>query len=286
MRALVLSGGGSKGPFHVGFCKHMIGELKTHYDILCGISVGGLVASFLAQYKRGQEELAAQELTDQFLPIRNENVWKSWFLFGKLAGLWKSSFLNSSPLESLIFTRLDINRIRASRKKLRIGAVSLTQGTYHIFDETYPDLPAAVLASAIYPGFLSPTYINNEWWVDGGIQQVTPIKAAIDAGATEIDVVVTAPSSPTFGFEHDPETVDVILRALDLMTHRLTWVDIQYAQRINELVRAGALPSKREVKIRVAAPLQELNRDPLHFDPKEAREIASLGYHAAIALDN
>lgn len=285
-RALVLSGGGSKGPYHVGFCRRAIGELGIHYPILCGVSVGALVAGFLAMYHEGEEATAATELDALFLGIENRDVWKRWFLFGKVAGLWKPSLLNSAPLEELVENLLDASRVRASGKLLRIGAVSLGTGEYRIFDENYVPLHRALLASASFPGFFLPVKIGADLWIDGGIQQVTPIKAAIAAGATAIDVVITDPEKISPGFEADPEAPDVLLRTLEIMVSRLTWVDVRHALAINELVRVGAAPGKRHLDIRVVAPTEALNSDPLNFDPREATAIAATGYRAARELES
>lgn len=285
MRALVLSGGGSKGQFHVGWAKRRIGELEIKYDVLCGVSVGALVVGSLAQFPHGQEKEAAAALVDLFSAVQTKNIWKHWWLFHEAAGLWKPAMRNSTPLQELVRTKLDMEKVKASGRKLRVGAVNLSAGEYKIFDESCSDLAGALLASSSFPGFFLPVRMGGQWWTDGGVQAVTPIKAAIDAGATDIDVVVTEPKEALPEFDKDPETSDVLLRSLELMCHRLTWVDIEYARLVNELVAKGAAPGKRVVNITVSAPDEPLNDDSLTFDPKEATHIQLLGYKAAQALE-
>ena len=48
MRALVISGGGSKGAFAGGVCEYLIEEAKHEYDIFIGTSTGSLLISHLA----------------------------------------------------------------------------------------------------------------------------------------------------------------------------------------------------------------------------------------------
>ena len=48
-RALVLSGGGAKGSFQIGAMEELIFNRGLDFEILCGVSVGALNASFLAQ---------------------------------------------------------------------------------------------------------------------------------------------------------------------------------------------------------------------------------------------
>src|ERR1700693_308620 len=53
-RALVLSGGGSKGAFEVGVLQRLMGDEQLDYDLLCGTSVGAINAAYLAQTPLGQ----------------------------------------------------------------------------------------------------------------------------------------------------------------------------------------------------------------------------------------
>ena len=48
MRALVISGGGSKGAYAGGVAEHLIREQKKKYDIFIGSSTGSLLISHLA----------------------------------------------------------------------------------------------------------------------------------------------------------------------------------------------------------------------------------------------
>ena len=48
MKALVISGGGSKGAFAGGVAQYLIQELKRDYDLYLGTSTGSLLVSHLA----------------------------------------------------------------------------------------------------------------------------------------------------------------------------------------------------------------------------------------------
>ena len=48
MRALVISGGGSKGAFAGGVAEYLISKLGIKYDLLVGTSTGSLLISHLA----------------------------------------------------------------------------------------------------------------------------------------------------------------------------------------------------------------------------------------------
>lgn len=51
MRALVISGGGSKGAFAGGVAQHLIEDLKRKYQLFIGTSTGSLLVSHLALNK-------------------------------------------------------------------------------------------------------------------------------------------------------------------------------------------------------------------------------------------
>ena len=48
MKALVISGGGSKGAFAGGVAQHLIQEEKKNYDLFIGTSTGGLMITHLS----------------------------------------------------------------------------------------------------------------------------------------------------------------------------------------------------------------------------------------------
>jgi NTE family protein len=281
-RALVISGGGSKGQYAVGAVSHLLGELEMDFDIYAGVSVGALIAAFLAQYPSGQERQASEDLQKLFTPIRNRDIWRNWFL-GYLAGaLWKPSLRDSSPLEKLIGKKLDPEKVRSSGKELRFGAVSLDSGKYQLFDQDYVPLAPAVYSSAAYPAMFKPGRHHNQWWTDGGVRTVTPLKAAIDAGASHIVYITLAPEDPPYGFETKPESIDVAFRSLELMSDQITRDDIKIAQMYNSLVEVGARPDKRKVSLTAIRPSGPINSDSLNFDPVEAEQVQLRGYRDTI----
>jgi predicted acylesterase/phospholipase RssA len=285
MRGFAASGGGAKGQWHVGVVGRLMGDLKTDYDAYAGVSVGALVSAFLGQFKSGEEREASDALTKLFSGIENDHIWKRWFPLGKLS-IWKSSALNSSPIEKLVRSSLDVKRVRASGKRVRVGAVALESMEYKVFGEDFQDLASAVLASASYPAFFRPVSIAGKLWTDGGVRHVTPIKALIDLGCDEIDVSICHPPKSVIPFEKDPEWPDVALRALEIMSDQLIWADLAEAKHINCRIQLGdkSLAGKRQVAFRVFYPDKVLLSDPLNFRPKDAELIQQLAYIMATSI--
>ena len=51
MKALVISGGGSKGAFAGGVAQYLLEDLRQEYDLFVGTSTGSLLISHLALHK-------------------------------------------------------------------------------------------------------------------------------------------------------------------------------------------------------------------------------------------
>lgn len=284
MRALVLSGGGSKGQYHVGVLQALVHDLKRSYDIYCGVSVGALVGSFMAQFKDDEVKTGVDQLTRLFLSVHTKDIYRNWFLVRELAAFWEESLYDSSPLLNLIRKHLSEDAVRASGKKLRIGATSLSSGRYHVFDESTLELHEAVYASACYPVAFEPIHFRDQVWVDGGIRSVTPITAAFEAGATEIDVVIVSPDKSSQRFEADPNALSIALRSVELMNDQIVEDDVKKAELYNRLLGAGVdCGGKRPAEIRVIRPQYPLLDNALRFDPEEARRLQETGYRDALA---
>lgn len=284
MRALVLQGGGAKGAFQAGVLKHLIGDLKTHYDIVCGISVGALNAAYVSQYAAGDEAICAADLESLWLSLDNSKVRKKWFAW-PLTVPWKPSVYDSKPLNSLVREVIDPSLILSSGRKLRVGAVSLEAGEYRAWTEQSADIITGVLASSAFPGGMTPVKSLGEFWIDGGVRDMTPLNEAIRLGATEVDCILL--SSPTLPIIEigKPRTLEVLIRALDIILDELASNDLERAKLYNELVDAGLRPDKRKIELNIYTASRSLG-STLDFDPKQIQKNIALGYEDARWIRN
>ncbi len=282
MKALVLSGGGCKGSYAAGCIQYLLGELQIDYSIYCGVSVGAINAAMLSQFKSGEEVEAAQLMKDLWLTMDSSKVFKRWHPFGKLHVPWKLSFYDSSPLHNLINQYIKLDKIRESGKIVSVGTVSLSSGKYHTFKHDDDDFINAVLASSAAPGMLCPIDMKGQLWIDGGCKELSPIREAIELGATEIDVITTSPEIRIKKFLDKPSIIDVVKRAIDLSTDKILSNDIDKVLMHNELAKAG-ISNKKIVKLRILRPHNNLIDDLLNFDPILLREMMKKGYDDAKA---
>jgi NTE family protein len=277
VRALVLSGGGVKGAYQVGVLKKLLADDGRDYEVLCGISVGAINATYLAVTLKDGPKAAHAKLEELWGRVNNARVKRSWCLFGVLAAGWKQSVYDSKPLQRWIADELEGKTVTPGRK-LRVVAVSWTSGESRVVDETSDGLAGWVAASSSFPVMLSPMDLDRQLWTDGGLRSVTPLGQAIEAGATEIDVVMC--SDPFAKSPYDasgkPAVPALAHRALDIVTDQVMRADLQICGLKNRLAAHGN--EFRNVEVRLFAPKGELASDPLDFDPAAIARMMKTGY--------
>jgi NTE family protein len=280
MKALVLSGGGANGAYEVGAIKYLFTVLGVQPDILCGTSVGAINNSFLAQFKKGNEIQSAVQLTNLWNSINTDTVYKKWYngLLWYLPVLWKESVYNTEPIREFIRQNLDPKRVATSGKKLRVVAVSWTTGEAQTWSEDDEDIAEGVLASSCFPIFFWPIKIKGVPWVDGGLRNITPLRTAIELGATEIYVVTCQPPKISFTAKPKLKVLDQVPRALSIMTNEIHRDDIKKTELINQLCKAGKAPQgKKEIVIKLVQARSSLG-DSLDFSPDKNRALMDLGF--------
>jgi len=213
--------------------------------------------------------------------LRESDLLSRWWPFGRTEGLWRSSFYNTSPLHRLVRRELSVDAIRTSGRKLRLGAVSLDGGDFLVLDEQNENLYDAVLASCAFPGVMSPVAIRGQLYVDGGVRVYTPIKAAIDAGATEIDIVMASPREPSPARLRKSSAVHIAARALELMTDEIVDKDLRMARLHNQLALHNPGYGKRHIAFRVIRPERELPIGTWDFDSPKVNIVREEGYKDA-----
>ena len=261
MRGLVLSGGGSKGAYEAGVIASLM--QNKDYDLYAGVSVGALNAAFLAQYGPGDNILAVHDLLRLWDGMSNSKVYKNWAI-PYVSALWKPSLYDSSPLQKLVRATLK----SPLKKKLRIGATGLDSGLFKVWDETYTDIPSAVLASSAFPGLLCPIELEGQLWTDGGVCNDAPLKLAIDAGCDEIDVILCSPlADPSNSFKVKTTALPLTLRAISIMSDQIQRNSVWALQK-----------ERANIKINLIAPSGILTTNPLDFNNQLIKEFIMKGF--------
>lgn len=284
MRALVLSGGASKGAYQVGALRKWMNEDGIDYDIFCGVSVGSINAAYLAQFPMGDPKLAWEKLHAMWSRVSTDKVYKPWPFFGKIAALWKSSVYDSTPLLKWLAEEITDLDVLKSGRKLRIGVVSWTTGEYKVISEIQPEIATWVAASASFPVFLKPVLIGDKLWTDGGLRSVTPLGEAIRAGAEKIDVIMCSNPERDFGWSTDGKAAipDYALQAIEIMGDEIVRTDLQVCGLKNDIAELNA--KYKKIEVRVLMPSKGLTSDSLSFDRVSIKEMEEVGYQDACNL--
>ncbi len=206
MRALVISGGGSKGAFAGGVAQFLIEEAGRTYDLFVGTSTGSLLIPHLAlnkidKIKNIYSSVDQNSIFDNcpfivkskhgsdIISMNHWNILKN-FLKGK------KTFGESENLRKLIgnsITKKEFNELKQSDTDLvvTVSNLSLNQVEYKSIKEySYDEFLDWIWISSNYTPFMSLVRKNGCEYADGGLGSLVPIEEAIKRGATEVDVVV------------------------------------------------------------------------------------------------
>ncbi|MGK0308255.1 MAG: putative patatin/cPLA2 family phospholipase [Urechidicola sp.] len=205
-KALVISGGGSKGAFAGGVAQYLMKKKYKKYDLFLGTSTGSLMVSHLALGM-------VDELKELYTNVNQESIFSnSPFKIRKIAGekvvsinhlntFWnylngRKTFGESKNLRSLIkknITREMYVKIREANKEVVVTVSNLTANQIEyksINDCSYEDFCDWIWGSCNYVPFMSLLEKNHCQYADGGFGSLVPIREAILRGATEIDAII------------------------------------------------------------------------------------------------
>lgn len=192
MRAIVLSGGGSKGAYQIGVWK-ALRKLNIKYDIVTGTSVGALNAALITQNKYLKALLFWRNLT--FENVIDDKIDKNITkkdLYKKYVEGAMNGGLKISNLEKTIDKALNVRKIYSS--KIDMGLVTVKAKGLKPLELRKKDIPIEkfkdylVASASCYPAF-SMKKIGGNKYLDGGMYDNMPINLAIDMGATEVIAV-------------------------------------------------------------------------------------------------
>ena len=188
-RALVLSGGGSRGAYQFGVWK-ALRKLGIKIDIVTGTSIGALNGAMIVQndYKKVKflwENLNISNVLDKEMNFEN-NDFKLFIEYFK--AFIKEGGMEVSALESLVKSNINLDKFYKSKTNFGLVTFKLNTLTPVLFkkeDIEKEMLSEYLIASATcYPVFKKKK-IGNDVYIDGGYYDNLPINLAIDMSADE-----------------------------------------------------------------------------------------------------
>lgn len=193
MRAVVLSGGGSKGSYQIGVWK-ALRKLKIKYDIVTGTSVGALNGALMVQNKFHKAYKLWKEINMSTLfgeDVQNPKTKK------ELVKIYRTNFFKNGGMEVVELQNLidkNINKNTFFKSKINYGLVTINLSgkkalqleKNKIKQEKLSDY--LIASASCYPAFQTKD-IDGKKYIDGGMFDNLPINLAVKLGADEIIAV-------------------------------------------------------------------------------------------------
>lgn len=206
MKALVISGGGSKGAFAGGVAQYLMQDLGREYDMFLGTSTGSLLIPHLSLNK-------IDKVYDLFTNVTQRDIFsvspfvqrkkgdREYVSIDFVNSIWqfirmKRTFGESKNLKRNIrrnFTEVEFNAIRATKEDVVVTVSNLSKNRVEyksVNDCTYEEFCNWIWISCNYIPFMSLATVDGFEYADGGLGSVIPIREAILRGATEVDAIV------------------------------------------------------------------------------------------------
>ncbi|WP_026915454.1 patatin-like phospholipase family protein [Christiangramia portivictoriae] len=288
MRALVISGGGSKGAFAGGVAQYLIQELGRDYELFIGTSTGSLLLSHMALHK-------ADKVKKAFTSVNQSSIFSSRpFLIKKKHGQetitinhfnvilnflkGRKTFGDSLNLKTLLqktFTKEEFRQLKDSNKEIvvTVSNLSLNEVEYKsIRDYDYEAFIDWIWISCNYTPFMSLVTKNGCEYADGGLGSMVPIEEAIKRGATEVDAIILQTEVTYFNRMPSKNVFSLITNLFAFMLDRIETQNIRIgkfsAANKNCILNFYYTPSV-------------LTTNSLIFDKKKMQEWWESGYEFA-----
>lgn len=156
---IVLSGGGARGIAHIGALK-ALEEKGIFPEVVSGTSAGSIAG---ALYCHGYSP-------DDMLRIIKEVS----YLRSLRSGFWRMGLLSSKGLQNTLTPYITNNDFSLLKKKLFVCVAQIRTGK--VFFVSEGNVVDTVTASSSVPVLMTPTTIDNEMYIDGGVLNNFPIE--------------------------------------------------------------------------------------------------------------
>jgi len=172
---LSFSGAGSFGAVEVGILDNLFPSLPS-FDMLTGVSAGGLNVGFLSYYSVEENDLTSSDyfkqgiddLKNVYFGLTNDTVFTR--NTGQIARTW--SYYDTAPLRKTIESKLATLSYKGKIPiPALIGSTNLNAGTFQIFQfekESKLRQNQIMMATSAIPLAFPPEVIQGTYYVDGG----------------------------------------------------------------------------------------------------------------------
>lgn len=243
MKALIISGGGSKGAFAGGVAQYLINDLHKDYDLYLGTSTGSLMVSHLAlgmvdKIKEiytsvNQNSIFSncpfkikKRFGEDTIEIHHFNVIRNFLKGSKTFGESK----NLKRLIKEVLTEKEFKQLQESHKDIIVTVSNLSLNTVEyksINDFEYDDFCDWIWISCNYIPFMSLVRKNGCEYADGGFAAMVPIEEAIKRGATHVDAIILHTETPLYNRLPARSPFTALTNLFNFMMDRIEYQNIK-----------------------------------------------------------
>lgn len=293
MKALVISGGGSKGAFAGGVAQYLLEAKKKDYDLFLGSSTGSLMVSHLALGR-------VQQLHEIYTNVSQSTIFSrcpfkvikigNYFTvkinhFNTLINLIKGSktFGESHNLKKMVDKEIGDDLLQSvldlqKEVVVTVSNLSLNRVEFKSLDDNnFADFRDWVWASSNFAPFMSLMVKNHYEYADGGFANLVPIEEAIKRGATEIDAIILETELTQLNRMPSKNPFSLMLNLFEFMQNNLEMHDVSI----------GKWAAKHNnVKLNLYFTPTVLTTNSLIFDKDKMKQWWKDGYEHAKRKDN
>ncbi|WP_373056826.1 patatin family protein [Zunongwangia sp. H14] len=288
MRALVISGGGSKGAFAGGVAQYLIEEDKKKYDLFLGTSTGSLLIPHLAAGN-------IEKVHDIYTNVDQHKIFSvNPFIVKKKDGreyvtinyfnmFWqfikrKRTFGESKNLKKHIrvhFSEEDFTLLKAKVKDVVVTVSNLSKNRVEyksIHDFSYDDFCDWIWISCNYIPFMSLATKDGYEYADGGLGCVVPIREAIKRGAKEVDAIILEAENMEYNKVLGKNPFSLMINLFGFLLDQVEYHDI---------VEGKLAALNKQVKLNIYYTPTKLTENSLVFNKKAMTEWWQEGFEYA-----
>ena len=250
MRALVISGGGSKGAFAGGVAEHLIRKQGKKYDLFLGSSTGSLLVSHLALNKIDKIKSDFTAVTQkgifdncpftiksiggvQTIGIHHFNVLKNFIRGRKTFG--ESNHLRQLILNEIIPEEFEALKVSGKEVVITVSNLSTNKVEYKKMSEcSYRDYVDWIWISCNFVPFMSLTTKEGCEYADGGLGCIIPIEKAISLGATHVDAILLDTEFQQTNRVHSRNPFDALSTIFSFISDRIEVQNIHIGKLVAE----------------------------------------------------
>ena len=245
---IAFGGGAARGYAHIGVL-NAIDELNIPISYISGTSIGSFIG---ALYASGNLKTFENE-------VRSRNSFMKDVLFKLDPVFPKLSIMNGNEVIRIFKEITDINTFEELNIPLTTVATDIVNNVK--IESNKGDLINAIKASIAIPGVLTPTYVNDNLCVDGGLIDPVPLQSIIDMGADRTIAVNLYGLQTSKKIDNKYNIVDIVDRSAKIILNNVTHLSFK----------------NNEPNILIEPPIDQF----YGWDFHRANELIDIGYDTA-----